>query len=306
MKGSTMYVITGATSNTGGAVALALLAQGASVRVIGRSLDRLQPLLDRGAHAFVADPSDPAAMLEAFDGASAAWIMLQPNYIADSSDFRAYQDGLIGGIAGALRRSRVRHVVSLSSWGAGLAQGTGPVAGLHAMERELDHIPGLNVLHLRAGYFMENSLPFIEQRAAGDQVLGPFLPDLPMPMVATSDIGAAAAAHLLALDFAGHQIRELQGERDLSMTDLMTLLGCALGRPGLEYVQTGAGQARASMLAAGVSDNVAGLMMEVVSSINSGMLTTAQPRTARTTTPTSYERFIDEVWLPAMKTGIAQ
>ena len=110
MKGSTMYVITGATSNSGGAVARALLAQGASVRVIGRSLDRLQPLLDRGAHAFVADPSDPAAMLEAFDGASAAWIMLQPNYIADSSDFRAYQDGLIGGIAGALRRSSVRHV----------------------------------------------------------------------------------------------------------------------------------------------------------------------------------------------------
>ena len=109
MKGSTMYVITGATSNTGGAVARALLAQGASVRVIGRSLDRLQPLLDRGAHAFVADPSDPAAMLEAFDGASAAWIMLQPNYRRQQR-LPAYQDGLIGGIAGALRRSSVRHV----------------------------------------------------------------------------------------------------------------------------------------------------------------------------------------------------
>jgi hypothetical protein len=60
------------------------------------------------------------------------------------------------------------------------------------------------------------------------------------------------------------------------------------------------------MLAAGVSDNVAGLMMEVVSSINGGTLTTAQPRTARTTTSTSYERFIDEVWLSAMKTGMAQ
>lgn len=293
-----MYVVTGATSNTGGSVARSLLEQGAQVRVVGRSLARLQPLVDLGAQAFVADSADAAAMRDAFEGAAAAWVMLQPNYISDSADFRAYQDGLTSSVAAALRRSSVRHVVSLSSWGAEQPQGTGPVAGLHVMEQTLDRIAQLNVLHLRAGYFMENTLPFADQLAATNNVLGPFRPDLRIPMVATRDIGAAAAAHLLALDFSGHAVRELQGERDLCMNDVIALIGAALHRCGLRYEQTNAATAAAAMLAAGVSGNVTGLMMEVVQGINSGHLASTQARTARTTTPTSYEKFLDEVWLP--------
>lgn len=294
-----MYVVTGATANTGGAVAKALLASGANVRVVGRNLERLQSLVDRGAEPFIADPSDAASMLEAFAGASAAWIMLQPNYVADSQDFRGFQDGVIAGIIPALERSSVRHVVSLSSWGADKVSGTGPVVGLHRMEQALNGLPNVNVLHLRAGYFMENSLSFIDQLIADDTVLGPFRTDLPMPMVATRDIGAAAAAHLLALDFKGHQVRELQGARDISMTDVLTMIGGALHRPNLRYSQTTSEEAHSAMLAGGISSNVASLMMEVVEGINTGFLTTTHPRSATTTSPTRYVDFVLETWLPA-------
>ena len=294
-----IYVVTGATAKTGGAVARGLLDHGAKVRVVGRSLDRLQPLIDKGAEPYMADPSDPASMCHAFDGASVAWIMLQPNYIADSQDFRGYQTGVIAGTVPALERSSVRHVVNLSSWGADKADGTGPVVGLHDMEQALERIPDLNVLHLRAGYFMENSLSFATQLLAGDVVSGPFDPNLPMPLVATRDVGTAAVSHLLASDFKGRQVRELQGERDLSMTDMVAIIGTTLGRPGLRYLQSSREHARAAMLQAGISPNVAALMMEVIEGINGRTLKTTQPRTARTTTPTRYELFVSDVWLPA-------
>jgi hypothetical protein len=42
----------------------------------------------------------------------------------------------------------------LSSYGAHVPQGTGPVTGLHTSEQKLNAIGGLNILHLRAAYFM--------------------------------------------------------------------------------------------------------------------------------------------------------
>src|ERR1700679_1557584 len=116
-----MYVVTGATSRTGKVVTRRLTLTGTSVRVIGRERERLQPLVDLGAQAFVGDPADGEAMAAAFVGGDGGWVMLQPNYIADSPDFRAFQDGLVEAIVPAIASAGVRHVVSLSSWGADLA-----------------------------------------------------------------------------------------------------------------------------------------------------------------------------------------
>ncbi len=68
-----MYVVTGATGNTGHVVANRLLDQGKKVRVIGRNRERLQPFVARGAEAFVADLSDQAAVKQAFAGADAVY-----------------------------------------------------------------------------------------------------------------------------------------------------------------------------------------------------------------------------------------
>ena len=64
-----MYVITGATGNTGSAAAEKLLASGAKVRVIGRNAKRLERFSQKGAEAVVADVTDAAALEKAFSGA---------------------------------------------------------------------------------------------------------------------------------------------------------------------------------------------------------------------------------------------
>jgi uncharacterized protein YbjT (DUF2867 family) len=151
-----MYVITGATGNTGSIVARTLLGLGQKVRAIGRSADRLEPLAAEGAEPFVCNINDAAALTEAFTGAKAIYAMLPPSMT--SENYRADQDRVTNTIAQAVEQAGVEYVVSLSSIGADKPQGTGPVGGLHYLEQTLNRIPGLNALHLRAAYFMENTL----------------------------------------------------------------------------------------------------------------------------------------------------
>src|SRR6185437_7393243 len=182
---------TGATGNTGRVVADHLLDRCKKVRVIGRSKERLQPLVDRGAEAFVADLSDQGALTKAFTGAEGVYAMIPPN--GTSQDFRSEQRRVAKAIAGALESARVKHAVALSSIGADKEAGTGPVAGLHEFEEILNRVAGLNVLHLRAGYFMENTLGQAAAIHAMGFAVGPLRGDLKLPLIATRDIGSAAA-----------------------------------------------------------------------------------------------------------------
>ena len=77
-----MYVITGATGNTGSEVAKKLLAAGGQVRVVGRSAQRLGPLVKKGAEAFVADITDTGALTKAFSGANGVYAMIPPDVSA--------------------------------------------------------------------------------------------------------------------------------------------------------------------------------------------------------------------------------
>src|SRR5713226_6760842 len=143
-----MYVIAGATGNTGSVVAKSLLAKGQKVRVIGRSADRLRPLAAKGAEPLVCDLTDGGALTEAFTGARAVYVLIPPNLA--SQDVRADQDRVTDAVATALEKAGVKYAVSLSSFGADKADKTGPVVGLHQLEERLNRIAGLNVLHLRA------------------------------------------------------------------------------------------------------------------------------------------------------------
>ena len=291
-----MYVIMGATGNTGSIVARTLLGQKQNVRVIGRSADRLSPLTAEGAEAFVCDVSDAVALTKAFSGAKAVYAMIPPSMT--SENYRADQDKVTGAIAEAVQQAGVEHVVALSSVGADKPQGTGPVAGLHHLEETLNQIPNLNVLHLRAAYFMENTLAQIGIIKMLGITAGPLNSDLVLPMIATRDIGRAAANALLALDFTGKQTRELLGERDLRYAETATIIGKAIGKPELKYVQLPAEQLRGAFLQMGMSANVADLILEMSAALNSGHMKALEERTAENSTPTSFETFVAEEFVP--------
>jgi len=291
-----MYVITGATGNTGNVVARTLLGLSQKVRAIGRSADRLQPLTAEGAEAFVCDVTDAAALTKAFSGARAVYAMIPPSMT--SQDYRGDQDRVSNAIAQAIEQAGVEYAVSLSSVGADKPAGTGPVAGLHYLEQTLNRIPGLNVLHLRPGYFMENTLAQIGVIQTMGMTAGPLRPDLALPMIATRDIGAAAAKALLALDFSDKQTRELLGQRDLSYAEAATIIGNLIGKPDLKYVQLPDEQVRAAFVQMGMSMNVADLILEMSAALNSGYMKPLEERTAQNTTSTSYESFVAEEFVP--------
>jgi uncharacterized protein YbjT (DUF2867 family) len=169
---------------------------------------------------------------------------------------------------------------------------------LHQLEEKLNTIAGLNVLHLRAGYFMENTLGQVGAIQGFGMTAGPLRADLKLPMIATHDIGEAAAAALLTLDFAGHQTRELLGQRDLTMADAAAIIGKAIGRPKLSYVQLPEAQINPVLRQLGMSSSVADLILEMAGALNSGHMRALEPRSASNTTPTSYEEFVAKVFIP--------
>ena len=291
-----MYAITGASGNTGRVVASDLLKRGHEVRAIGRDARHLRALAAVGAEPFVADLTDPQRLATAFSGAEAAYVMMPPDLA--SEDYLAFQDRVGGNLAKAIERARVEFVVTLSSVGADKADGTGPVVGVRGLEERLNRIPGINVLHLRPGYFMENTLPQASIIPIAGAASGPLRPDLKLPMIATRDIGAAAAEALSRLDFTGHQTRELLGERDISYAEATAVIGRAIGRPSLDYVQTNDEQLRPALIQMGMSGNVADLILEMAGALNSGHMRPLEARSPANTTPTSYETFVEEEFLP--------
>ncbi len=294
-----MYVILGATGHTGSLVANTLLGKKKKVRAVGRDNTRLAAFTRRGAEAFTANITDEKALSRAFTDAEAVYAMIPPDLANDN--YRGFQSLASNAIAKALENAGAKHAVTLSSFGADKPDKTGPIAGLHEMETKLNQIKGLNVLHLRAGYFMENTLPQVEVIRRFGSMSSPVDADVKLPMIATKDIGAAAAEALLKLDFKGKQTQELQGQRDLDYKEVAAIIGQTIGKPGLEYVRLPDDQAVQALTSMGMSKNFAELVLEMANAFNSGHVKMLEPISAKNTTPTSYEIFAREVFLPAYK-----
>lgn len=292
-----MYVVLGASGNTGHVVATNLLASGQKVRVVGRNAAHLQPLAAKGAEAFVADVTDAVALAKAFDQADSAYVMIPPN--PASTDPLGYSNRVGDAIAAAVQKAATKNVVALSSIGADKDSKTGPVLGLYHLEQKLNQIIGANVLYLRAGYFMENTLPQVNAIRMMGSVTTPLRPDLKLAMIATRDIGNAAAQALLHPTVRGKQTRELLGPRDLTYTEVTTIIGRAIGKADLKYIQAPDDQFRSVLVQMGMSEQFAGLLLEMIGSLNSGYMRPVEPRTPQNTTPTSYETFVADTFVPA-------
>ena len=183
-----MYAITGTTGHVGGATARALHAAGEPVLQVVRDARKAGAWSD----AAVADLTDRSALAKAFTGCRGAFVLLPTLPDGGDAEHRAMGDAIAGAVAG----SGVPHVVVLSSWGADLAGGTGPIRWLHHLENRLRET-GAIVTAIRAPHFQEKAEDLLGA-ATGAGVYPVFgdSADVPVPMVATRDIGEAVAAAL--------------------------------------------------------------------------------------------------------------
>lgn len=291
-----MITITGATGKTGSHATRYLLAKGERVRIVGRSEDRMRTLIDKGAEPLVGDQSDEKFLVKAFTGADAAYVLVPPRM--DSADVRKYYNAMGEAVVNAVRRSKIPKIVFLSSLGAQLPSGTGPVTGLHDVEGKLEQCKNTDIVFLRAGYFMENiltSLPALKNQGVFGYTM---TPDAKVLMVAAKDIGAEAGRLLLERNFKGRVIIDLFGDR-ISYREITRAIGTKIGKPDLSYIQFADGDALAGMKSMGVSASLAESFVELAHAVNSGLITTTTGDPEKPNAPTKFAQFVDEVLYPA-------
>jgi len=263
-----MYVVTGATGNTGAVVAGRLLDAGKKVRVFVRTPEKAASLAKKGAEVAVGDLSEERGLESTFAGAEGLYLLSPPDITTKS--FVAERKALTGTIARVIGRARVKHVALLSSIAAHLPSGTGPIVTLHDAEEQL-RATGVPTTFVRATYFIENWAPSLAA-AKKDGVLPTFLPaTMKLPMVAARDVGAAAADALLAGP-RGVRVIELAGPAELSATDVANAAGKILGRP-VKVVEAPLDAVVPTLTSYGFSENVAALFREMLAGFASGKVT---------------------------------
>src|SRR5215467_9369729 len=292
-----MYVILGATGNTGAAAVRALVAKREKVRAVGRDTAKITRMFGDGAEAFAADVNDARELTKALSGATAAYVMIPPQISAP--DFLEAGGKISDAITEAVKASGISHVVVLSSVGGQHEAKTGPIVGLYRLEKKLATVPNLNVLALRPAFFMENFLMAIglihSMGFIGNGIKG----DMKMPMIATKDIGQRAADALVACDFTGFQTQELLGPRDYSHDEAARILGAEIGKPKLAYQKFPAFLVEQALKQMGLPAKTAALMSEMNDAFNDGLLDPQEQRSEKNTTPTTLEVFAKEVFAPA-------
>lgn len=263
-----MFAVAGVTGHTGGAAADALLRQGEKVRVIVRDARKGEAWRARGAEVAVASLDDAAALANALNGASGAYLLLPPPYTAQ--DVLGALGATATAIATAVANSDVPHVVFLSSIGAQHPTGVGPIRALHDAEQRL-RATRKAVTILRPPYFLENWAGVLGAvKAQG--ILPSFLPlDRKIDTIATADIGEIAARLLRERPPAGTRVVEIGGPAQFSPRDVAAELGAAAGRP-VQAVFLPLDQVVPTFTGLGLSANAAELFHEMYDAAAKGLL----------------------------------
>lgn len=249
------YVITGGAGNISKPLSLTLLQQGHQVTVIGRNAANLQSLSDAGAKTAIGSVDDVDFLTRSFSDTDAVYAMVPPNFGA--TDWKAYIGSVGENYAKAIEVSGVKQVVFLSSVGADLADGCGPVSGLYRAEQALRKLKDVNIVYLRPSYFYNNLFANIELIKTLGIMGGNFsIPAGKFPIVAPDDIADVAAAYLLAADFKGQTVRYIASD-ETSTDEIAAAIGKAIDKPGLTWVQLSDEQSLAGMLQAGLPEEVA-------------------------------------------------
>lgn len=264
------YVITGAAGHISHALTQQLLKAGHTVTVAGRQEKNLQPLVDKGAKAAVGSVEDVSFLKKLFTGADAVYSMVPPNFGAP--DMKGFIEEIGKNYAEAIKASGVKYVVNLSSTGAHMPTGCGPVSGIYRVEQSLNALNDVNILHLRPSYFYQNLLANIGLIKHAGIIGSNFsIANGKFPITDPSDIATVATEALLKLDFKGTSHRYIASD-ETGTDKIAVTLGKAIGKPDLQWVKFTDEQALAGMLQAGLSQTVSENYVEMGQAMDSGKM----------------------------------
>ena len=279
-----MYVVFGASGQTGSAAADALLEKELPVRVVLHSDKTVDAWRAKGADIAFADLGDVSTMTDAMRNADAVYAINPPAY--NVADMFATAGDIGERYVAAVEDSGARKVVLLSSVGSQHAEGTGNILTTHVLERAFSDLE-VPVAFLRAASFMEN-WNGVAQVAAEKGVLPSFYTPLErkIPMVSATDIGRCAA-EAMTEEWTGRRIIELSGPADYSPNDVADAFADALGR-NVRAIILPESEWPATISSFGFSPEAVNSYSEMMRGFNSGHIvfeggSRAEPRRGRTT-----------------------
>jgi uncharacterized protein YbjT (DUF2867 family) len=249
-------VITGGAGHISKPLALSLLKAGHQVTVMGRNPENLDALIQSGAIPAIGSLEDASFVRKAFSGADAVYLMIPPNLT--TNDFRGYQQRIISNYVEAVKANQVKKLVVLSSIGAHLGKGAGPVDGLADLEQAiLRDLPSTDAVFLRPAFFLYN----LYQQADLVKQMGIMGANYAMNreklyLVDPSDIAEAAFHWLDQASFTGNIIYNLYSD-EKSTDEIAARLSEAIGKPGTPWVAFPDDQALAAMIHAGLKPDMA-------------------------------------------------
>lgn len=284
-----MYLITGVTGNTGRVVAEQLLSKGEKIRVFVRDAAKSEIWKARGAEVAVGSLDDAKALAAALIGVKGAYLLIPPDMQAKDTLARAA--GYVATFKTALEQQPVAHVVYLSSIAAQLPGGTGPVVMHFHGEAVLRQLK-TPVTFVRASYFMENLLAFTTPLTTAGVLPALFDPERTLDMVATVDIGRAAADSLLGPTPKQHEVIELSGPTPYTLQDAAAAFGATLHRD-VTISRVPAEAVTGMLVQAGIGADMAGLYSEMSAAVSAGVFQYEGGSAKRVHGSTTLQAFIE-------------
>jgi uncharacterized protein YbjT (DUF2867 family) len=203
-------LVTGASGNAGSAVVASLAAAG----LPGRALVRKPVELPDGIEPVYGDLNQPDSFADSLSGVSGIFLL---------SGYDRVEELLAKAVEAGVRR-----VAVLSSSSVVGKSTDNAVAAYHLAAEQAVMASGLEWTFLRPNSFMSNTLRWLDQLRAGDEVRVQF-PDVPISTIHPRDIGDVAVR---ALTDGGHASTayRLTGPVALRPAEQVEILGRALGR----------------------------------------------------------------------------
>lgn len=293
-----MLLITAPTSTIGRRLVDLLLQDGTQpLRLVVRHASGLSPEVRDRVEVVEGSHGDERVIDRAAAGVDAAF-WLTPN-LPDAPTLDASFAGFARPATAAFARHGVRRVVGISALGRGTdrAATAGAVTASLAMD-DAFAASGVAYRAVTCPSFMHNLLNQVGALREQGRFFMTIAPDLTAPMVASDDIAATAARLLLDDTWTGADEVPILGPEDLSPTDMARIASEVLGRD-IGYVRITGQAFKDRMTSLGMSDAMADGLIEMFEAKDRG-LDLGTPRTAESTTPTTFRQWCETTLAPAV------
>ncbi|KAI9447030.1 NmrA family protein [Russula earlei] len=217
------YLLWGSLGNITKPLAQRLIEAKQQVTVISSKAARAAEIEALGATAAIGDLNDTDFLTKTFTGADAVYTMVPPGESENrKQQMRKEGDSLVA----AVKAAGIKKVVNLSS-----------------IEQAFNALDGVDVKHLRPGFFYVNLFNNIGMIKHGGIYGDNYGANAEVVMVHPADIAAAAAEELLSLSFTGKSFRyvidDIRAAKDVA-TAFKGMMQAGMGEDlALNFVEMG-------------------------------------------------------------------